>query len=265
MYYLVMDLETAPNKDIDWAPPEDDPKAFPPIPCHRIVCNAGLLIELSKEYNRCKWIGTFGDPGNERSAITDFIEQIREYRPSVVTFNGRNFDMALIMYRAMHYGIPFPEHFNDDFAYRYKWNRHIDLSDKLTGHGASWRAKLDYYAQLIGLPGKFDVAGDDVFELVEKGELETVYSYGQCDVIQEAYVLLRLMHVMGKIATVTHNNLLHSIKSKALAKNDAMITKLIESIDWSVLEIEFEKKQPEGQGALFGEEKEEESDPDIPF
>ena len=84
MFYLVMDLETAPNKEIQWEPPEDNPNAFPPVPCHRIVCNAGMLIEMSSSYNRCLWIGNFGDPGDERSAITDFIHQLQQNLRSCV-------------------------------------------------------------------------------------------------------------------------------------------------------------------------------------
>jgi len=260
--YVVMDLETVPNPDMNWEPSENNPNMFPPLPIHKIVCAAGLTFETGRGGNRCHWIGTFGKPGDERSMVEDFIRLIEgKTNPTLITFNGRGFDIYAIMYRAMHYGLQFPTMFEYDFNYRFKWGRHIDLSDWMRGHGASPPVKLDYAAQAIGLPGKFDVAGSDVSKLIQEGKQDIVDAYGQCDVIQTTFLLNRFMHVMGRMSAITHNNLMHSIKTKALGLGNDMISKLIKIIDFSVLEINNEATvdSPGTEG------HKDYSDEDLPF
>lgn len=264
MHYLIMDLETAPNPDVKWEPPKDKPDAFMPPVCHRIVCNAGLEIEISKNYNRCNWIGTFGRPGDERSYVEDFVEKAQDDKkqPVIITFNGRGFDIPVLFHRCMHYGIQFPFMFTKDFEYRYGWGDHFDIADKISGHGAAPRVKLDYLAQSIGLPGKLEIDGSKVFELAEKGEYDTINAYGQCDVIETAYIFIRLLFVAGKLNLVNHNNLMYSIRSKAQAKKEPMIKKLIGAIDFEKLEIGYKNNDDGSQTGLF---EDEENDPDIPF
>lgn len=261
MFFLIYDIETAPN-DIKWEPPEDNPDMFMPPLFHRIVCNAGMEIEISKEHNRCNWLGTFGRAGDERSGVEDFVLKVqdKDKRPIVVDFNGRRFDIPVLLYRCMHYGIQFPYIFSKDFDYRYGWNDHLDLADKITGHGASSHIKLDHIAQSIGLPGKFGVDGSQVFSLAEKGEYEKINAYGQCDVIQTAFLLIRFLFVAGKLNKVNHNNLMYSIRSKAMAKKEPMIKELISLIDFDKLEIGFDKYDG-SKDDLFKED----DDPEIPF
>jgi len=266
MYYLVFDLETEPT-ETEWEPPKDRPDAFRPACLQRIVCNAGMEIEISKKHVRCTWIGTFGKDGDERSKIEDFIDRVMDKKkaPIVVDFNGRGFDILVILYRCMHYGIPFPYIFDKDFEYRFAWNDHLDLADRLSGYGAAPRMKLDQIAQAIGLPGKFGVDGSQVCDLAKKGEYIKINSYGQCDVIQTAFVLLRLLIVAGKLSIVEHNNLIQSIRSKASEKKDPMIDELLSLIDFEKLAIEFRKKDDDYSEIGLFEDDDEESDPDIPF
>jgi len=264
MHFLIIDLETAPNNETDWKPPENKPDAFMPPVCHRIVCNAGMEIETNKEFNRCNWIGTFGRPGDERSYIEDFIEKAQddEKEPVIVTYNGRGFDIPVIFHRCMHYGIQFPFMFTASFDKRYGWNDHLDIHDKIRGYGAAPHVKLGYVAQSIGLPGKFGIDGSQVFELAKKGEYNTINGYGQCDVIQTAFILIRLLFVANKLSIVNHNNLIYSIRSQAMAKKEPMIKELIGLIDFDKLEINF-KRDDGSQVGLF--EDDDDDDPEIPF
>jgi predicted PolB exonuclease-like 3'-5' exonuclease len=266
MHYLIYDLETEPN-EVEWEPPKDRPDAFRPPSLQKIVCNAGMEIEISNKHVRCTWIGTFGKDDDERSKIEEFIDKVMDKKkaPIVVDFNGRRFDIPVILYRCMHYGIPFPYIFNKDFEYRFAWNDHLDLADRLSGYGAAPVMKLSHIAQTIGLPGKFGVDGSQVFELAKKGDYKTINAYGQCDVIQTAFVLLRLLVVADRLSIVDHNNLIHSIRSKAGEKKEPMIQELLSLIDFDKLAIEIRNKDDDySQVGLF-EEDEEGYDPEIPF
>jgi predicted PolB exonuclease-like 3'-5' exonuclease len=235
-----MDLETIPGAT-DWEPPEDNPDKFPPAPACQIVSNAGMLIEISNKQNRCVGIGTCGEQDDEKSKVVKFLNIISKYDAVVVTFNGRHFDIPVILYRCMHYGIQIPRFFDYDFTYRYKYNDHIDIADKLRDHGAAPYFSLDQIAQVIGLPGKFGVDGKQVKNMIEEGRHDDVDSYCMCDVIQTAYLFIRLLQLKDDISTIVHNNLIHSIKSNALSLENKMINQLIDKIDFSVLEIPIER------------------------
>lgn len=244
--YLVMDIESFRN-DVPWDPPEDNPDAFAPLPCHGIAAIGGLMIEISDSKskdgkNRCSFLGTFGDVGDESteySRIESFIKYYRKERPVLVTYNGRRFDIPAIWLRAMHFGLPIPEFFRKDFSYRFSIEKNFDLCDAMGNFSSANIGTMDQVCGVIGLPGKVGIDGSKVHALFKSEEYKKIHSYVQCDVIEEALILLRYLHVRGELSAVVLNNIIHSIKNSALAKNDEMINKLIKLIDFSKLEVPY--------------------------
>jgi predicted PolB exonuclease-like 3'-5' exonuclease len=245
--YLVADVESFRN-DVPWDPPDGDPNAFAPLPCHGIAAIGGLVIEISDGKNetgrnRCSFLGTFGEIGDkstEYSRIEAFIKYYRNARPIVfATFNGRRFDIPVLWMRAMHFGLPIPEFFHKDFSYRYAIERSFDIYDVMGNFGSANIGTVDQFCGVIGLPGKMDVDGSKVHALFEAGEYRKIHSYVQCDVIEEALILLRCLHVRGELSAVVVNNLIHSVKNAALGKNDEMVTRLVNHIDFPRLEVPY--------------------------
>ena len=278
MKYLIYDIESIRNPEVSWEPPEDRPDAFAPIPGHKIVSIAGMLISLQTEgeYKPCKnsimWFGTFGDPGDERSAILEFLEMFVEQRAVLVSYNGRGFDGPLILHRCMRYGIQCPEFFEYEFRYRFKMEGHIDLQDQFSDYGASTRSKLAHLCQSIGMPGKLDVSGGDVAQLYEVGKHQTIDSYCMCDVGETAWLFIRFMHLMGQISDVTNHNAVHAIKSAIMSKkDDAMLQQLLEATNVQRLSLEEQKDELQRSHEprdLFGGqpiEGDADEDNDLPF
>jgi predicted PolB exonuclease-like 3'-5' exonuclease len=90
----------------------------------------------------------------------------KHQRPRLVSFNGRGFDIPLLELCAFRYGIAIPDWFAEDARnfdqprYRYNTAAHFDLHEWLTNSGASrFTGGLSLAANLIGKPGKMDVAG----------------------------------------------------------------------------------------------------------
>lgn len=240
MSYLVLDIESFLRTDTKWKAPEDDPTMFSPLPCHGIASIGGLSLEIDDKANRCSWIGTFGESGDESheySRLKEFLHYYRKENPVIVTYNGRGFDIPLLWHRAMHFGLPIPEFFKKSFTYRFAQEDHFDLAEKITEYGSFHRPKLEYECEIIGLPGKTEVHGSQVHQIFRDREFAKIDSYVQCDVIEEAYLFLRYQHVCGEISAVTCNNLVYGIRSKALALENPMINDLFKKIDFSVLEI----------------------------
>ena len=127
-------------------------------------------------------------------------------RPRLVSFNGRGFDMPLLELCAFRYGIAIPEWYAEDKKSfdqprnRYNTWAHFDLHEWLTNNGASrFNGGLSLAANLIGKPGKMDVAGHMVQDLCDAGKTAEIHDYCRGDVLDTYFVFLRSRVVAGEI------------------------------------------------------------------
>ena len=129
------------------------------------------------------------------------------HQPTMVTFNGRTFDLPLMELAAFRYGLSLPNWFNlHDRAYdqhrnRYNIGSHFDLHDILTNFGASrFRGGLNLAASILGKPGKMDVQGYMVQDLYNEGKLQEINDYCRCDVLDTYFIFLRSLVMTGRIS-----------------------------------------------------------------
>lgn len=195
--YLVLDIETVPDRDL-WTPPETPgEKSFPPLyACRPVVIGVMWLDEALG----CKRIGTIGDGKDEAGMLADFADFMGKWKPHLVTWNGRSFDMPVLTLRALRHGIAFPWYYRErDYRYRYSDEGHLDLCDCLADHGAARMTSLGGAARLIGLPGKDGVDGSQVEGLYHAGQMEALRQYCLSDVAQTAFLLLRYRLLVGHL------------------------------------------------------------------
>jgi predicted PolB exonuclease-like 3'-5' exonuclease len=191
--HLVLDIETIPDPEL---PRQDDSERVPPPPYNQIVTFGCLLLE---DYVP-KRLGIVGEGKSEGDMLADFAQWLDSRRPTVVTWNGRGFDMPVITSRALKHGISMPWWFSDrNTRYRYSTDGHFDLMDFLADFGATKNARMDVYAKLVGFPGKVGVDGSQVLPMVHAGRLEEVSAYCLCDVAQTAAIFLRVELLRGSI------------------------------------------------------------------
>jgi predicted PolB exonuclease-like 3'-5' exonuclease len=60
--------------------------------------------------------------------------------------------------------------------------------------------KLAHVAKLVGMPGKLDVDGSMVDGLYEQGRIEEIRTYCLHDVVQTAFVFLRVELLRGRLS-----------------------------------------------------------------
>lgn len=193
--YLVLDIETVPDA-ARWEKPADRPDAFPPNWAMQIVVIGHLWLD--HQY-RLLEMGTF--VGDERALLASFSQRVDASRPTLVTYNGRGFDLPVIAARALCHGIPLPWYYKDrSVRSRYTDDGHLDLCDWLADHGATRAGSLDALARLIGLPGKVGVDGSQVEGLYAAGQLDAIADYCLSDVAQTAMLLLRFRLLQGALA-----------------------------------------------------------------
>lgn len=134
-------------------------------------------------------------------------------RPTLVSFNGRTFDLPLLELAAFRYGLALPAWFGGTKAYeqprnRYNNEAHLDLHDVLTNYGASrFNGGLNLAANLLGKPGKMDVQGHMVQDLWNEGRLAEINGYCRCDVLDTYFVFLRTMVLTGQLPLASEQQL----------------------------------------------------------
>ena len=224
--YLILDIETVPDTD-RWQRPDlanGGEPSFPPTWAHRIIVIGCLWLGHDYQLKRFGVIGgepvagaapaagaappepdvgASGSPADhrERALLEDFSRFVGRARPVLVTYNGRSFDLPVIVMRSLCHAIALPWYYRDrDVRYRYSAEGHLDLCDWLAEHGAARAGKLDAIARLIGLPGKTGVDGSQVEGLYRAGQLASIESYCLGDVAQTALLFLRFRLLQGQIA-----------------------------------------------------------------
>jgi predicted PolB exonuclease-like 3'-5' exonuclease len=195
---------------------------FPPPQANRVIAIAWCDVAMrdtqvvkvgdtsvkSYEFVECHSICHWDKPLYERNIIREFGFLMEEKPATLVTWNGRGFDLPVLAMRAMHLGVPWGWYYdNRDYRYRYSDTGHVDLMDFLSDYGATRQMKLDDVSHLIGLPGKAASEGFDgsmVAELVKNGSAKSyetdrrkVARYCLQDVIQTTLVFLRTRYHLG--------------------------------------------------------------------
>lgn len=148
-------------------------------------------------------------------------------RPTLVSFNGRSFDIPLLELSAFRYGISVPAWFDESGRSweqprnRYNTTAHLDLQDLLVNYGATrFNGGLNLAANLLGKPGKMEVQGDMVQQLYDAGQLTEINDYCRCDVLDTYFVFLRTRVLLGKITLAREQELV--VETKEWLKQRAL-------------------------------------------
>jgi predicted PolB exonuclease-like 3'-5' exonuclease len=200
---LVFDIETIPDPEHHHG--DDFPKAL----FHQIVTISYLKAELVEgpdgQYfsaTDAKSVGRVDS--SEQELVSRFTGLIERIKPRLVTFNGRGFDLPVLKYRALKYGLSAPwlsqgQGKWENYGQRYSVDWHCDLMDALSEFGASKAAKLSEVCALLALPGKTGMDGSQVAAYVAAGRIEDVRAYCEEDVLTTYQVFLRYALLRGEI------------------------------------------------------------------
>jgi 3'-5' exonuclease len=208
--YLVLDIETVPDRDL-FAPPEPAPgterpeRPFPPLFANRPVVIGVMCLTDDLSIERLDTLGR-GQPEDEAILLAEFAELMETRRPNLVTWNGRGFDLPVLALRSLRHGLSWPWYYRErDYRYRYSEEGHLDLGDFLSDHGAGRMISLDGAARLIGLPGKDGMDGSQVEGLWSSGQIDALKRYCLADVVQTAFLFLRSRLLKGQLTRAAYH------------------------------------------------------------
>lgn len=203
---------------------------FLPIAFHKIISIAAVFCD---EYGHFEKVGVFGRKGGNPSdelieAVTlgEFLKWFNKNQPRLISFNGRGFDIPTMMLRAMKYNLESMAYYEQDnpqinknkwenYRQRYSERFHTDLLDSLGHYGSVRGIRLDDVASLCGLPGKYDVSGDDVYRLYYgEQDLQRIDEYCQSDVLNTYWVYLKYEILKGNLILSDYVGILQDWLSK---------------------------------------------------
>ncbi len=164
----------------------------------RVVCIAmlnavsqrGQVLFLAEDYQeQAEGEGNveFVPCMDEAELLTAFWDVAGHY-DSVVTFNGRGFDVPFLYLRSALLNVPITR--KDWLGYRYQTEPHCDLAEQLTFYcvsgrdGAAKKFNLDFYCKAFGIesPKAQGVSGMDVNRLMAEGAFLEIARYCLRDV-----------------------------------------------------------------------------------
>lgn len=241
---------------------------FPPPQAQRVVAISYVDItfdiekkpryQFNRVYTECRWGLTDESLAVEERTLLQTFSEVMSVNNEVqvvhfVTWNGRTFDLPVLALRSLHHRIPCPWYYNQtNVRYRYSAEGHCDLMDYLSDFGACRQMTLNDACHLVGLPGKTDMSGSQVYDLY-KSTVPTIGSVSKVDArvaepqrvveiqasvaryclqdsIQSALLFVISRHHIGKITTETCNAVVDTFK------NNPAITQAID-LDWDRLHV----------------------------
>jgi predicted PolB exonuclease-like 3'-5' exonuclease len=148
-------------------------------------------------------------------------------RPTLVSFNGRNFDLPLLELAAFRFGISLGSWLDmhkpnyQQLRYRYNLDSQLDLLEVLTNFGAvRFSGGLNLAASLLGKPGKIDVQGHMVQAMYEEGKTGEITQYCRCDVLDTYFVFLRTSVLLGQLSLEREQEIVAQTKHWLEARAD---------------------------------------------
>ena len=146
------------------------------------------------------------DEHGEAHLITSFLERVAGGGLQLWGFNSASADLPILKQRAIALDAPLPKFSRRppkpwegmDYHDARNSDAHIDILEQIGAFGGgAAKPKLHELAVACGLPGKLDVAGDNVAEMYLAGRIAEIREYNETDAVTTHLLMLRLAHVAG--------------------------------------------------------------------
>lgn len=188
---------------------QKDGQDFLPLHLHKIITISAVL----RTANKLKIWSLGQADSREEELVQRFYDGIEKFTPTLVSWNGGGFDLPVLHYRSLKYGINAARYWDvGDDDREYKWNnylsrfhwRHIDLMDVLSAFQARAVAPLHQMATLLGFPGKMGMEGSQVWQAYLDQRIEEIRQYCETDVLNTYLIFLRFQLVRGHLNAQTY-------------------------------------------------------------
>ncbi|MDX1823339.1 MAG: 3'-5' exonuclease [Thiohalomonadales bacterium] len=199
---------------------------------HQVVA---ISVVLRSRDRLAVW--SLGDESaGEKEIIERFFNGIDKYVPTIVSWNGKGFDLPVLHYRSLLHGIQAPRYWETgDNDQSFRWNnylsryhrRHTDLMDVLAGYEMRANAPLDEVASLLGFPGKMGMSGAKVWDNYLEGNLAGIRNYCETDVLNTYLVYLRFELINGNLTAAEYEQECQLVRDTLQTENKPHLTEFL--------------------------------------
>lgn len=167
-------------------------------PFWKVIAISFVILRLERKHIEFKGIlsnsiNADDNKMTEKMLVEKFFSYIKKCvekdgeKPTLISYNGKMFDIPVLQYRAMKYGIQAPEFYMrktkwDGYEARYT-DEHLDLIEVLSNYGASAKIKMLEICSIFNIPCKFNNSGSDVTDMYDAGKIIDIQNYCEIDVI----------------------------------------------------------------------------------
>ncbi|CZE47038.1 3'-5' exonuclease [Campylobacter geochelonis] len=202
---------------------------FLPVCFHQVVSISAVMADKFGKFLRVNTI----EGENEEQIITKFLKFINSHQPRLISFNGRGFDLPMLMVRAMRYNISAPAYFEvenrefnknkwENYRSRYDGRFHLDLLDHISEFRAVSGLKLDNLCCALNLPGKYEVEGSQVLELFYDKKQDKIDEYCQSDTLNTYWLFLKYELLRGNLTLEDYASYLDAMSEYLLKERFGM-------------------------------------------
>ena len=176
-----------------------------------------------------------GTKASEKSILRKFFGGIAKRKPQLVGYNSISADFRIMLQRGLAHGLQAsafaakPNKPWEGFDYSSQHSdAHIDLQAVLhPGWGSN--SSLNDIAVSMGVPGKLDTSGDQVFDLWQDGDYDSIIAYNETDALTTFGVFLRLMYFSGFLTEEKYIEEQAQLRAMLEAKDQEHINKFLKA------------------------------------
>lgn len=180
-----------------------------PLHLQRIVCISAILSSTG----RFKVWSLGDESADEQDMLQRFYEGLARYKPCLVTWSGRDFDLPVIQFRSLMYPLnagaywgkdTLDDQFSFNKSHSYNHDRHIDLKDVLANNQTENSELRDELAQLCSLPGSRGDVSLDAWDPWLKGDTSAIREQGETSVLKTYLLYLSWERNRGHLSAMQH-------------------------------------------------------------
>ena len=171
-----------------------------PLHLHKIVTISAVMVN-GEDFK----VWSLGDENStEEDLLQRFFSGLQRFMPTLVSWNGRGFELPVIHYRSLLYPVNAKCYWDlsdVDCNYQSRFDdRHTDLMDVLSCYQAQSTVALDEMATLCGFPGTMCLANKKVWDSWQSGKIGLLRAGSQCNVLNTYLVYLNWQRNRGQIS-----------------------------------------------------------------
>ena len=206
-------------------------------PFHKISCISFLIAEIEyndfgkekyvfKKLESCSCFENVKEEkteyscanGDERRVIKYIWNVLERYKPRIVSFNGKIFDINVLKCKALKYGIDCGWYFEyggkwDGYEYPYA-NSHFDVLGKYGAYN------LHEMCIMLNIPCKLGIDGSRVSSLYYDEKYREICEYCETDVLATYLIYLRMALAQGVLDRKEYNKCIVDIENDLIKKQD---------------------------------------------